>query len=116
MHENNGSFFWWGGRPGQYGTAQLYREVYNRMVNVHHLNNLLWVWSQNGPAPGGEFYSFYPGANYADIVSYDNYRTLDERYYHEILAIANGKPIALGELGSPPPRVVLLLQPKWRGG
>jgi len=31
------------------------------MVNVHHLNNLLWVWNQNGPAPGGEFYNFYPG-------------------------------------------------------
>ncbi|MEI9972256.1 MAG: glycosyl hydrolase, partial [Ignavibacteriota bacterium] len=34
MHENNGTFFWWGGRPGPYGTAMLYREVYNRMVNV----------------------------------------------------------------------------------
>jgi len=33
-----------GGRPsGQFGTAQLYREVYYRMVNVHHLDNLLWV-------------------------------------------------------------------------
>src|ERR1039458_1750961 len=39
MHENNGTFFWWGGRPGQSGTAQLYRELYYRMVNVHHLNN-----------------------------------------------------------------------------
>ena len=107
MHENNGTFFWWGGRPGQYGTAQLYREVYNRMVNVHHLNNLVWVWNQNGPAPGGEFYSFYPGAQYCDVVSYDNYSALDDRYYQEILTIANGKPIALGEVGTPPPPEVL---------
>jgi mannan endo-1,4-beta-mannosidase len=113
MHENNGTFFWWGGRPGQYGTAQLFREVYNRMVNVHHLNNLVWVWNQNGPAPGGEFYSFYPGAKYADIVSYDNYSALDGRYYHEILTIANGKPIGLGEVGSPPPPELLMAQPKW---
>jgi mannan endo-1,4-beta-mannosidase len=113
MHENNGGFFWWGGRPGPYGTAQLYREVYNRMVNVHHLNNLLWVWNQNGPAPGGEFYSFYPGAKYADIVSYDNYGALDERYYQEIQAIANGKPIGLGEVGTPPPPEVLMAQPNW---
>jgi len=113
MHENNGTFFWWGGRPGQYGTAELYREVYNRMVNVHHLNNLVWVWNQNGPAPGGEFYSFYPGPQYADIVSYDNYSTLDDRYYQEIQTIANGKPIGFGEVGSPPPPEVLMAQPKW---
>ncbi|MGA3098694.1 MAG: glycosyl hydrolase [Bryobacteraceae bacterium] len=122
MHENNGTFFWWGGRPGQYGTAELYREVYNRMVNVHHLNNLVWVWNQNGPAPGGEFYGFYPGAKYCDIVSYDNYSTLDDRYYQEILTIANGKPIGFGEVGSPPPPEVLMNQPKlafymtWAGG
>jgi mannan endo-1,4-beta-mannosidase len=112
MHENNGTFFWWGGRSGQYGTAQLFREVYNRMVNVHHLNNLVWVWNQNGPAPGGEFYGFYPGAQYADIVSYDNYASLDDRYYQEILTIANGKPIGFGEVGSPPPPEVLANQPK----
>ena len=113
MHENNGTFFWWGGRPGEYGTAELYREVYNRMVNVHHLNNLVWVWNQNGPAPGAEFYNFYPGPQYADVVSYDNYSTLDDRYYHEIQTIANGKPIAFGEVGSPPPPEVLAVQPRW---
>jgi hypothetical protein len=113
MHENNGTFFWWGGRPGQYGTAQLFREVYNRMVNVHHLNNLVWVWNQTGPAPGGEFYDFFPGAKYCDGVSYDNYSTLDDRYYHEILAMANGKPIGFGELGSPVPPEVLMAHPKW---
>jgi len=113
MHENNGSFFWWGGRPGQYGTAMLFREVYNRMVNVHHLNNLVWVWNQNGPAPGAQFYNFYPGPQYADVVSYDNYSTLDDRYYHEILTIANGKPIGLGEVGSIPSPETLKAQPKW---
>jgi len=113
MHENNGTFFWWGGRPGPYGTAMLYREVYNRMVNVHHLNNLIWVWNQNGPAPGGEFYNFFPGRSYCDVVSYDNYRTLDDRYYYEMLTIADGKPIALGEVGTIPPPDVLKAQPKW---
>jgi len=113
MHENNGNFFWWGGRPGPYGTQQLYRELYNRMVNVHHLNNLIWVWNQNGPAPGGEFYSYFPGHQYVDVVSYDNYRELSDRYYHEILTIANGKPIAFGELGAPPTAEVLKCQPRW---
>jgi mannan endo-1,4-beta-mannosidase len=113
MHENNGKFFWWGGRPGPSGTAQLYREVYYRMVNVHHLNNLIWVWNQNGPAPFGEFHQFFPGQAFADVVSYDNYRTLDDRYYWEILDLAHGKPIALGEVPVPPSADVLKAQPKW---
>lgn len=113
MHENNGKFFWWGGRPGVNGTQQLYRELYNRLTNVHHLNNLIWVWNQNGPAPGGEFYNYYPGDKYVDVVSYDNYRELSDRYYHEILTIANGKPVALGEVPAPPSADVLARQPRW---
>lgn len=113
MHENNGGFFWWGGRPGPAGTAQLYREVYARMVYVHHLDNLIWVWNQNGPAPTGEFLQFFPGRQFVDVVSYDNYRDLGERYYHEIMDLADGKPVALGEVGRPPSADVLKAQPKW---
>jgi mannan endo-1,4-beta-mannosidase len=113
MHENNGGFFWWGGRPGPSGTAQLYREVYSRMVNVHHLDNLIWVWNQNGPAPAGEFAKYFPGQKYADVISYDNYRELGDRYYYEIMALADGKPVALGEVGAVPPAEVLKAQPKW---
>jgi len=113
MHENNGGFFWWGGRKGDAGTAQLYREVYARMVYVHHLDNLLWVWNQNGPAPPGEFAQFFPGQPFVDVVSYDNYRDLRDRYYYEVLAIADGKPVALGEVGRPPSPEVLKAQPKW---
>jgi mannan endo-1,4-beta-mannosidase len=113
MHENNGGFFWWGGRPGMGGTAQLYREVYARMVYVHHLDNLIWVWNQNGPAPMGEFFNFFPGQQYVDVVSYDNYRELSDRYYYEMLALAEGRPIALGEVGVPPAAEVLKAQPRW---
>jgi mannan endo-1,4-beta-mannosidase len=113
MHENNGTFFWWGGRPGMGGTAELYRQVYARMVYVHHLDNLLWVWNQNGPAPTGEFINFFPGLKYADIISYDNYRTLDDRYYYELMDLAEGKPVALGEIGQPFAPELLKTQPRW---
>ena len=95
------------------GTAELYRQVYTRMVIVHHLNNLLWVWNQNGPAPTGQFIDFFPGQQYVDIVSYDNYSYLADRYYYELLDLAQGKPIALGEVGQYFDRDVLLAQPKW---
>lgn len=113
MHENNGNFFWWGGRPGMGGTAELYRQVYARMVYVHHLDNLLWVWNQNGPAPLGEFINFFPGHKYADIISYDNYSALTDRYYYELMALAEGKPVALGEIGQPFALELLNTQTKW---
>lgn len=113
MHENNGGFFWWGGRPGAAGTAQLYRELYARMTYVHKLDNLVWVWNQNGPAPVGEFFQYFPGHRYVDILSYDNYGELSDRYYYELLDLADGKPIALGEIGRPPSAETLKNQPKW---
>ena len=76
------------------------------MVNVHHLDNLIWVWNQNGPAPPSEFGAFFPGQKFFDVASYDNYSGLSDRYYYEIMALADGKPVALGEaagsLGSAP--------------
>jgi len=83
------------------------------MVYHHHLNNLIWVWNQNGPAPANEFASYFPGQKYVDIVSYDNYRRLDDRFYYELLALAEGKPVALGEVGVPPSADVLRRQPLW---
>jgi mannan endo-1,4-beta-mannosidase len=112
MHENNGTFFWWGGRPGMGGTAQLYREVYARMVYVHHLDNLIWVWNENA-GPVGEYYSFFPGQPYVDVVTYDNYGRLNDHSYHELLALAEGKPVALGEVGVPPSAEALKAEPRW---
>jgi mannan endo-1,4-beta-mannosidase len=112
MHENNGTFFWWGGRPGMGGTAQLYREVYARMVYVHHLDNLIGVWNENA-GPVGEYYSFFPGQRYVDVVSYDNYGRLNDRSYHELLALAEGKPVGLGEVGVPPSAEALKAEPRW---
>lgn len=69
--------------------------------------------NQNGPAPTGEFFNFFPGRQYVDIVSYDNYRDLSDRYYYELLDLADGKPIALGEVGRPPAPEILKTQPGW---
>ena len=50
-HEINGNWFWWTGRPGKDGSAALYRMIYDRFVNLHHLDNLDWVRNVN--ATGG---------------------------------------------------------------
>src|SRR6202034_947165 len=94
-HEMNGNWFWWGGRPGEHGSAALYRQLYNRFVNVHHLNNLVWVWNVNSPSENaGPIASYFPGPGYADVVTMDIYGEFKQSYYDDMIALAGDKPIA----------------------
>ena len=114
-HEMSGNWFWWGGRPGPNGSQALYRQIYNRFVNVHHLDNLLWVWNANTPngSNAGRIEDYYPGAQYADLVSIDVYGDFKQEYYTKMLALAGDKPIALAEVGGLPSPAVLAKQPRW---
>lgn len=113
-HEMNGNWFWWGGRPGEHGSAALYRRLYDRFVNVHHLNNLVWVWNVNSPSENaGSINSYYPGAQYADVVTMDIYGEFRQSYYNDMLALAADKPIALAEVGAMPSLEILTKQPRW---
>lgn len=118
-HEMNGVWFWWGNRPGENGVTKLWKMMYNRFINYHHLNNLLWVWGANGPRdiPKDEAYAykdFYPGANYVDILGTDIYHfDYEQKDYNELLALAKGKIIALTEVGELPKPEILEAQPKW---
>ena len=50
----------------------MYRMMYDRFVNVHHLDNLVWVWNVNAPSGNaGSIADYYPGAEFADIVTMD---------------------------------------------
>lgn len=65
LHEAAGGWFWWGASgPELY--KSLWKLMYDRMVNHHKLNNLIWVSNGQGEA-------WYPGDDYADIVSIDIY-------------------------------------------
>jgi mannan endo-1,4-beta-mannosidase len=113
-HEMNGNWFWWGGRPGKDGSAALYRMIYDRFVNVHHLDNLVWVWNVNSPGVNaGPIGDYYPGPQFADLVTMDIYGEFKQSYYTEMLDLAAGKPIALAEVGKMPSPDVLEQQPRW---
>jgi mannan endo-1,4-beta-mannosidase len=115
-HEMNGNWFWWGGRwEGKYTTAALYRQIFDRLVNYHHLNNLVWIWSIDRPGvPGREFDKYYPGNEYLDILAIDIYgNDFNQKYYDGLLALSNGKPVVLGEVGNPPANEILEKQPNW---
>ena len=114
-HEMNGSWFWWGGRRGQYSTIALYHQLFERLVNYHKLNNLIWVWSTDRPNnPNMYFSNYYPGNKYLDILAIDIYgRDFKQTYYDSLVALSKGKLITLGEVGSPPSPEILKNQPKW---
>jgi hypothetical protein len=114
-HEMNGDWFWWGGRTGEYSTAALYRQLFDRLVNHHHLNNLVWVWSMDRPGkPGMEHARFFPGIGYVDVLALDVYgRDFSQSYYDSLVSLSQGKPLALAEVGNPPTPDILTRQPRW---
>ncbi|MES2111841.1 MAG: glycosyl hydrolase [Bacteroidota bacterium] len=118
-HEMNGVWFWWGNRKGENGINKLWKMMYDRYTNYHHLNNLLWVWGANAPRdiPYDEAYDYkdyYPGPNYVDILGADVYHfDYEQKDYNDLLKLANGKPIALTETGELPNTKILSVQPQW---
>lgn len=71
LHEAAGGWFWWGAK-GAAPCKKLWQVMFDRMVNYHHLNNLIWVWTRE---PNDD--AWYPGDEYVDIVGRDIYKTGD---------------------------------------
>ncbi len=100
FHEADGDWFWWGSK-GPVTASKLYVLMYDYYTNVHHLNNLLWVW--NCPVK-----EVYPGDEYVDIVSMDiylkEYKKTDykEQYEKLIRTTSVNKVAALAEVGYMP--------------
>ena len=66
LHESKGGWFWWGAKgPGPF--KQLWRLMHDRLTNVHHLHNLIWVDSSGGDP------AWYPGDDAVDVVGVDAY-------------------------------------------
>ncbi|MGA2741320.1 MAG: glycosyl hydrolase [Bryobacteraceae bacterium] len=116
-HEVNGNWFWWGGRKGKDGSAALYRQLFDRLVNHHDLDNLVWVWNANAPGSGGSgpgpYADYFPGLEYADVVSVDVYGEFKQSFYDDLVTLSAGKPVALGEVGGVPSPATLAAQPKY---
>jgi mannan endo-1,4-beta-mannosidase len=114
FHKMNGTWFWWGGRRGEYGTAAKYKMMFDRLVKHHKIKNLIWGWSVDRPEGTSlKFEECWPGPEYVDVLSLDCYREFKQPYYNDLLKVANGKPIALGEVGGNLSLAALQSQPKW---
>jgi len=113
-HEMNGKWFWWGQKRGDDGYKKLYRMLFDRLVNFHHLNNLIWIYGANETREGVDPYEmYYPGKDVVDVLGTDVYQGSFKKDYDSLLALADGKPIALAEVGKVPPIEILTSEPKW---
>ncbi|EDY82017.1 Glycosyl hydrolase family 26 [Verrucomicrobiia bacterium DG1235] len=118
-HEMNGEWFWWGHKKGEDGFKRLWLMTYDYLTNHHELNNLIWVWNANAPRglPGERgipYEDYFPGAEYVDVLACDVYRNDYKQSHHDqLVALAEGKPLALGEVGEMPSLEVLKEQPQW---
>ncbi len=69
LHEAGGDWFWWSNSTSGEQYAALYRLVYDEMVNVKGVRNLVWVFNPEASLD----VSWDPGADYYDIISVDIY-------------------------------------------
>jgi len=97
LHEASGGWFWWGAK-GSDAYIKLWKLMYERMTNIHKLNNLIWVWN-------GQNKEWYPGDDYVDIIGEDIYATKQsydsqrERFMSALDYTKTPKLIALTENG-----------------
>lgn len=101
LHEAAGGWFWWGAK-GPDACKKLWQVMYNRMVNVNGLNNLIWVWTHE---PNDD--AWYPGDEYVDIVGRDIYKTGDHSSqlleFNDMVDRYSGKKmVTISECGSFP--------------
>ncbi|WP_138494618.1 glycosyl hydrolase [Paenibacillus pinistramenti] len=112
-HEMNGDWFWWGKKSN---FSALWNLMYDRFVNVHHLDNLIWVWCPNAPTSSNYTYGdYFPGLSKVDVLALDIYNNdFRQSYYDNLLKLAQGKPIAIGENGEmPSPSLLSASQQNW---
>lgn len=96
-YEGGKAWFWWGAK-GADAYKKLWRFLYDRLVNYHQLNNLIWVWnSQMGDK------DWYPGDDVVDVVGRDSYYALQYPLMKEFKQLQSEYPdklVALAECGN----------------
>jgi len=104
LHEAAGGWFWWGAKGAEPCKA-LWKLMFDRLVNYHGLNNLIWVWTTDASA---DAVNWYPGDAYVDVLGMDIYPGTNQHgsQYISFLKVkemfGSKKLITLSECGSTP--------------
>ncbi len=108
LHESGGAWFWWSATTKLHQGAEytaLYRLVYDRMVKVNGVKNLVWVW--NAEKSIFKDATWDPGSAYYDVFSVDIYnKSYDYQSNASVFAnmktLHGDKILALSENGPIP--------------
>ncbi|MDI1255604.1 MAG: glycosyl hydrolase [Flavobacterium sp.] len=91
FHELTGDWFWWcknNGSPEDFKTVWKFTVDYFKSKGIH---NLIYVYNTSKVATREEYLEYYPGAAYADILSFDNYQyndpTTDDSFIKDCLNV-----------------------------
>lgn len=102
LHEASGGWFWWGA-DGAANFVKLYHLLFDEMVTVKGVHNVIWVWNA-----GENDADWNPGEAYYDVVSADIYNAdfdYSSNYvmFDKLKTLTGGrKIIALSENGPIP--------------
>jgi Glycosyl hydrolase family 26 len=115
LHEINGAWAWWQGRPGPTGSALLYQITHDYLVGTKGLDNIVWVWNvQDYTTLANDVTVYTPGLDYFDVAALDVYDTgYTQGNYAAMVGAAGGKPIGVAECELLPSPDVLTQQPLW---
>lgn len=116
LHEAEGGWFWWGDQ-GASEYKKLWMLMYQRMTDMHGLNNLIWVFTHTD----GLSEDWYPGDEYVDIVGFDGYGepknddtlTFTSQYSTLKERFDGKKLVALTETGTIPDVALMHEQNAW---
>lgn len=115
LHEAEGRWFWWGAK-GPAACKKLYYLMFDRLVHLHQLNNLIWVWTS---ADFPHSLEWYPGAAYVDVVGADIYLPAGHysasfNTFDNLAQMYPDKILALTEIGTlPQPDQCIQKQARW---
>ena len=106
IYGGNGAWFWWG-RGGAEPCKQLWKLLYDQLVGVYGLDNLIWVWTVDVPVGAEDKWAdWYPGDEYVDIVGVDIYASDTDaktRQYQALVDLTKGgKLVTISECGNIP--------------
>jgi beta-mannanase len=103
LHEASGAWFWWGASGAQ-PYVKLYQLIFDEMVGVKGVHNIIWVWN---PCSVDDK-DWNPGDAYHDVISIDIYNDANDyssnyAAFDKLKTLSGGKKlIALSENGPIP--------------
>ncbi len=106
LYGPNGAWFWWG-KGGAEPCKKLWKLLYDQLVNVYGLDNLIWVWTVDvTKGVEDQYLDWYPGDEYVDILGVDIYESninAKERQYQALVDLTKGKKlVTISECGNIP--------------